>query len=77
MVLEEFLVKGLGLRNFQLKIYKKKNSCGFYSQIGEVLALVDHLYLVSFVLLLFMVWPLFDEDNTNNNQEEEEAHLIK
>jgi len=37
-------------------LYKKKNSFGFSSQVGEVLALADRLYFVSLVSLLFMLW---------------------
>jgi len=39
-----------------LGLYKKKNSFGFSSQVGEVLALVDRLHSVSLVSLLFMLW---------------------
>ena len=38
------------------KFYKKKNSFGFSSQVGEVLALNDRLYFVFVVSLLFMLW---------------------
>ena len=47
-------------------LYKKKNSFGFSSQVGELLALADCLYSMFLVFLLFMLWYLFDEEHYNN-----------
>ena len=69
------LCLGLGVANrsrvlvlvfINLSLYKKNNFFGFSSQVGEILALVDSLYYVSFVSLWFMHWYLFNEEHYNN-----------